>query len=466
MMRSGFEHGSTFYFTIAADVSQPTPQSERHSQVQPLLTGQQALIVDDNPTTLQQLSVQLQTWGMVPYAVRSPRDACKYLEGSESFDVAIWDGQMPEDRDRDRAMAQLQQQQVPTILLTDLWQVRETETNKSGLVRACINKPIKQSQLYNVLMEVCAGVISNEPQVYNNSVPINSQMAEILPLRILLAEDHPVNLKVAVQMLGRLGYRVDTAENGKQVLESLRRQPYDVVFMDVQMPQMDGLEATRRVCEIWSSTSRPRIVAMTANAMQGDREECMAAGMDDYISKPIRIDELVQALRRCEPRRYEPLVVDRGAPAATSQKTSHPPLARSAGELEKLPPASGEPSDRWPTEDTESQDMPLDAETLQALKEIDALQEVIDIYLDSAPQLLQRIQEAVRAEQAEELREAAHSLKSTSAALGAFELSEMAKKMEIMGRFGNTTSASGMLGEIEAEYRRVKKALDEENSNS
>jgi CheY-like chemotaxis protein len=464
MMRSAFESGSTFYFTIAADACQPTPQSENRSRVQPLLAGQTALVVDDNPTTLQQISVQLQAWGMIPRSMRTAQAARQCLEEGDSFHVAIWDGQIPSDSDRDKAMAYLSQKQVPVILLTDLWQTRETETSQSGLVRACINKPVKQSQLYNVLMEVCAGVSPDEPQVYNSSVPINSEMAEILPLRILLAEDHPVNLKVAVQMLGRLGYRIDTAENGKQVLESLKRQPYDVVFMDVQMPEMDGLETTRRICELWSSGSRPRIIAMTANAMQGDREECMASGMDDYISKPIRMNELVQALRRCEPRRHGQVIVDNSDNLQTKQKSTNQPFTTPGNEPEKLPPASSDGSQQFQKPETESNSTPLDGETLQALKEIDALQEVIDIYLDSAPQLLQRIQEAVRTEQPEELREAAHSLKSTSAALGAFDLSEMAKKMEVMGRFGNTASASNMLADIEAEYQRVRKALDEENS--
>lgn len=464
MMRSDFERGSTFYFTIAADACQPTPQSEHRSGIQPLLADKIALVVDDNSTTLQQISVQLQAWGMIPRSMRTAEAARQCLEEGDSFNVAIWDGQIPSDSDRDKAMSYLAQQQVPVILLTDLWQTRETETSQSGLVRACINKPIKQSQLYNVLMEVCAGVSPEEPQVYNSPIPINSEMAEILPLRILLAEDHPVNLKVAVQILGRLGYRIDTAENGKQVLESLKRQPYDVVFMDVQMPEMDGLEATRQICELWSSGSRPRIIAMTANAMQGDREECMASGMDDYISKPIRMNELVQALRRCEPRRHGQLIIDGAGTSQTKQKTTNQPSTAFGNEREKLPPASSDGSQKSQDSDnTEGNSTPLDAETLQALKEIDALQEVIDIYLDSAPQLLQRIQEAVSTEQPEELREAAHSLKSTSAALGAFDLSEMAKKMEVMGRFGNTASASNMLADIEVEYQRVRKALDEEN---
>jgi CheY-like chemotaxis protein len=119
------------------------------------------------------------------------------------------------------------------------------------------------------------------------------------PLRILLAEDNVVN-RAGLRLLSKMGYRADVAGNGQEVLQALKRQPYDVVLMDVQMPEMDGLEATRRICQQWTPRERPHIIAMTANAMQGDREMCLAAGMDDYLSKPIRVEELVKALSRVQ----------------------------------------------------------------------------------------------------------------------------------------------------------------------
>ena len=123
-------------------------------------------------------------------------------------------------------------------------------------------------------------------------------MAQRHPLRILLAEDNVVNQKLALRLLSQMGYRADLAANGIEAIEAIERQTYDVVLMDVQMPEMDGLEATRRIVVRWPAASeRPRIVAMTANAMQGDREECIAAGMDDYVTKPIRVDALVEALQ-------------------------------------------------------------------------------------------------------------------------------------------------------------------------
>ena len=131
---------------------------------------------------------------------------------------------------------------------------------------------------------------------------MDAGMAARHPLRILLAEDNAVNQKLALRLLSQMGYRADVAANGLEAVQAVERQPYDVVLMDVQMPELDGLDATRRICDRWQTRERPRIIAMTASAMQGDREECLAAGMDDYVSKPIRVEELVAALQRSQAR--------------------------------------------------------------------------------------------------------------------------------------------------------------------
>jgi CheY-like chemotaxis protein len=167
---------------------------------------------------------------------------------------------------------------------------------------AFLTKPIKASQLYNVLVGIFAE--AERPAEVDEAVvkrQFDAQMGERLPLRILLAEDNAVNQKLALHLLERMGYRADVAGNGLEAIEAVQRQTYDVVLMDVQMPEMDGLEATRAICREWTQEQRPRIIAMTAGAMKEDRESCLEAGMDDYISKPIRVEELVRALRQCRP---------------------------------------------------------------------------------------------------------------------------------------------------------------------
>jgi CheY-like chemotaxis protein len=162
---------------------------------------------------------------------------------------------------------------------------------------ATLAKPLRQSQLFDTLVSLLAHDEAPKAAPTAAKPRMDAGMAERHPLRILLAEDNVVNQKLALRILQQMGYRADVASNGIEAVECCARQPYDVVLMDVQMPEMDGLEATRRIVARWpGANERPRIVAMTANAMQGDREECLAAGMDDYVTKPIRVEALVGAL--------------------------------------------------------------------------------------------------------------------------------------------------------------------------
>jgi CheY-like chemotaxis protein len=169
------------------------------------------------------------------------------------------------------------------------------------LFSAYLAKPVRQSQLFDTLVTLFAHRPAH-PAVAPAPSRMDAGMAARRPLRILLAEDNVVNQKLALRFLEQIGYRADLASNGIEAVESVERQAYDVVLMDVQMPEMDGLEAARRICARWRPNERPRIVAMTANAMQGDREMCLAAGMDDYLTKPIRVERLVEALNRAAPR--------------------------------------------------------------------------------------------------------------------------------------------------------------------
>ncbi|WP_310389418.1 response regulator, partial [Roseateles sp.] len=252
------------------------------------------LVVDDSATNRRLLALQTAKWGMVPKDCASPAQALAWLRSDEEkFDLAILDMQMP-------AMDGLELAQqirairpnLPLILLTSLG--RQEVGEIEGLFAAYLHKPLRQSQLFDTLMRVLS-LLAEPPLPAENKPRFDLDLAARQPLRILLAEDNAVNQKLALRLLSQMGYRADVASNGIEAVESLERQSYDLVLMDVQMPEMDGLEASREINRRWPA-SRPRIVAMTANAMQGDRELCIAAGMDDYVTKPIRVEALVQAL--------------------------------------------------------------------------------------------------------------------------------------------------------------------------
>jgi CheY-like chemotaxis protein len=181
---------------------------------------------------------------------------------------------------------------LPLVLFSSLGR-REASDD---LFAAALAKPLHQSQLFDTLVTLLGHEGAEKTAQPAAKPKIDASLAERHPLRILLAEDNVVNQKLALRLLQQMGYRADLAGNGIEAIESVERQTYDLVLMDVQMPEMDGLEATRRITARWPAGARPRIVAMTANAMQGDREECLAAGMDDYVVKPIRVDALVEAL--------------------------------------------------------------------------------------------------------------------------------------------------------------------------
>jgi CheY-like chemotaxis protein len=191
--------------------------------------------------------------------------------------------------------ARREAQVLPLVLCSSLGR-RELEADRT-VFAAQLAKPLKPSQLYDALLGIFAGQAPLTRKT-EGSPGLDPEMAQRLPLRILLAEDNAVNQKLALRLLGQLGYRADVAGNGLEAIAALERQRYDVVLMDVQMPELDGLEAARVICQRWPQAERPRLIAVTANAMQGDREQCLEAGMDDYISKPIRVDELVAVLNQ------------------------------------------------------------------------------------------------------------------------------------------------------------------------
>jgi CheY-like chemotaxis protein/HPt (histidine-containing phosphotransfer) domain-containing protein len=464
-VESQVDRGSTFYFTIVvgSDLNSSPIDSDN---LQPQLEGQRLLIVDDNDTNRQILMRQAQSWGLLTCAAASGIEALDLLGQGEGFDMAILDMQMPKMDGLTLAMeiGKLPgYQMLPLVMLNSISPSEKGNPTRLPVdVAAFLTKPIKQSHLYNVLNHILGGQ-SMQVKPSRSTLPeSNLQLAAQLPLRILLAEDNVVNQKVALHLLKLIGYRADVVSDGWEVLDALHRQSYDVVLMDVQMPNMDGLTVTKRICQEWSNqqadgiaATRPRIIAMTANTMQGDREECINAGMDDYLSKPIRLEDLIQALGQCQPNRD-------GENFSTQTQDYQQTMTPGVYSTRLSPPHSGTPAPPHP----------IDAKVLQSFRDMAGetadliLAEMIDCYLEEAPKLLSAIAKAIDQKDAVQLRSGAHNLKASSATLGAITLSNLCRKLEVMSRIGNTEYGVDKLPQLEAEYERVKVALQIERQNA
>ena len=420
---SAVGQGSTFSFSIVV----PAAVSELPtvSTTTPL-AGQRLLLLESNATSRQSLVLQAQAWGAQVCTAASSVEVLQHLRFGERVDAVLLEDQSITTDGQPLAAAIRQQpsgETLPLVLLT-------TNRRSNGVVAALalpfttyLHKPIKQSQFYNALADLFAA-----PRLPASPMHVPSkfdpQMAARLPLRLLLAEDNAVNQKMALLLLARLGYSADVASNGLEVIAALHRQTYDLILMDVQMPEMDGLSATRYICAHWDPAQRPWIVALTANAMQGAREECLDVGMNDYVSKPIQVEALIQALSRCQPR-----------PVLT---LSQPASATTAA---------------------------LDQDVLQALRAMlgdtaaESMVELLDCYLTEAPKLLHAIDAAVAESDAAALHRAAHTLKASSASLGALPLADLCQALETITRTGAVPADPGLVPQLHAEYARVLTAL-------
>ncbi len=454
--------GSIFHFTIRTTAAPSQPRiylRGLHSE----LVGKQLLVIDDNATNRLILKRQAQAWGMSSTAVATGGEALELLRMGHTFDLAILDMQMPE-MDGLTLATEIRQMCpapiLPLVMLTSLGS-REVSDSTNGIEFAAIlNKPIKSSQLYDALI----GVFNKQPiKVKPDSVqpsPFDAQLGQRHPLRILLAEDNVVNQKVALRFLDKLGYRADVAANGLEVIEALKRQPYDVILMDVHMPEMDGLEATRLLRQQWPDTRRPWIIAMTANALQGDRELCLEAGMDDYVSKPVRIEELSRALSESLPLLAQTEEEETSAQPDGVENPVTLPLDLEAelvgAEIEAVLPVEDPAT---PT---------LDPEALAKLREILgeqaalAITELINLFIENGIAMLEKMQAAIEAGDAEEVFRTAHTLKPGGAHMGAMRLAALCTELEEFGQAGQLKEAAEKFAVLETEFRRVKVALEVE----
>jgi len=449
--------GSNFWFTARVGRQR---LATRRAAPRRNLQGLRVLIVDDNATNRELLHHQVASWGMKDGSVDSGAAALARMReaagAGEPYDVVLFDMMMPSMNGLElarRIKSEGSIAGVRLILLTSVGLRGDAVEARRAKIDGYLSKPVRQSDLYNCLATVMGRPAEEYVLVTRHSL---SEKRPSLQGRVLLAEDNPVNQEVILAMVESLGCSVEIAADGVEVLEKLAAGERDLVLMDCQMPRMDGYEATneiRRREDAAGSGRRIPIVALTANAMEGDRERCLAAGMDDYVSKPLKRDTLRAVLEKWLGGGIEDSA---GAPAAAAPTATAVARAGTAGGPAGVQASTGVPENS----------VTIDMKTLESMRPLqrqgqeDVVSRVLGLYLSTAPDMMKELLEAAEKGETVAVHRVAHSLKSSSAMVGALRLSEMCKRLEASAR--QATAGEGMetLREIEAEYGRVVAALE------
>jgi len=437
--------GSTFHFTINFQAeTQSAPFALAGPQ--PKLADLRLLIVDDNATVRRVVAEQAAKWGMVPYSAESPQQALEWLKKGEQYDLGVLDLQMPGMDGLALAMEIHKlpgAAMMPLVLLMPLGLHSDAPGSTHIVFAHTVNKPVKPAQLCEVLVRA---LLSPKAAVRQQPTSKPGQpLAERLPLSILLCDDNAINQKVAAHILQLLGYQPGLAANGREALDALDREPYNLIFMDVMMPEMDGLEATRAIRERQKAGatnyhSSIVIVAMTAQAMQGDREKCLAAGMDDYLAKPIRPKDVRAVIERWGSQSAP------AAPAAPAPKADVPAPAP-ASKADAPAPAVEEP--------------PVEMDILNDLTDgnADSLRELVDLFFKQTTQQLEQLEAAVRANKADDVRRVAHSCAGASATLGMTRFVPLLRELEKQGASGALTTAAQVYEDAAREFKLIQNFL-------
>ncbi|MST95317.1 MAG: response regulator [Pedosphaera sp.] len=421
--------GAAFHFTISTKASAATAPPNWQT-AQPQLTGKRLLIGEDNATNQRVIKHRAEQWGMTCECAATAAQALELITRSPAFDVVLLDAQIP-DADGLTLAGEIRKitggLRLPIVLLSSV-RLRSDDPRAAELgVSVSVHKPIRPAQLLDALCRALS-VQSQREKKAPSTPSLDSSLSRRMPLRVLLADDNAINQKVGLSVLNKLGYRADLAANGLEVITALEHKVYDVLFLDVQMPEMDGLECARQICHRWTRDKRPVIIAMTGNALMGDREKCLTAGMDDYISKPVRMGELQAALERWGPtktRKFDTTYFNRPDQSPAADALDKSILA----ELRDIPPTEG----------------------------VSMLRELIELFLDSVPARIAQI-EAFAADPPK-LAFHAHALKSMSLNLGCKRIVELSGKLEEVGRAGTVQDALPLIRELEAAFIETKPHL-------
>ncbi len=413
--------GSVFTVTLQIRLAPSTEPAEFLQRDAPALSGKRLLIVDDNLTNRRILTKLALLWGMAPSTFATALEALDRVRHGDTFDVAVLDMSMPDIDGIDLALQIRRRrtaQELPIVLLTSLGQRQMLQVGQSVDWAACLSKPIKAAQLFSTLVAVVQG---RAPGVVQAAPAQPPQRAGRKTLRVLLAEDNEVNQRVSMRLLQHLGYEPDLAVDGRQALLAVARQTYDVVLMDIQMPEIDGVQAARQIVRQRGPHGLPRIIAMTANAMPGDRELYISAGMDGYLPKPIEVADLAAALEHVT-------VLARHHADGAGDGVVDP------SRLEHL-------------------------RTLQDESQPSLVRELIDLFLGDSAGHVRRIAQAHENGDAQALRAQAHRFLSATQNIGALRLSGLCAELERLAKAGLLQEATPILAELARERDRAHAAL-------
>jgi PAS domain S-box-containing protein len=445
--------GSVFWFT--ARLTKQLESAHTSVGIGDELVNLHVLIVDDNETNCRILQHQTNAWkmrsGVAMDAAKALAELRRAFVASDPYQLVLLDMQMPGTNGLTLARsikAESDLANVRLVLLSSIGGRIDSEELRAAGIDNCLVKPIKQSLLFDSIATVMgAGAASETSKAKKISPPSSFPAATTQKLRILLAEDNTVNQQVAIGLLQKLGYRADAVADGTEVLEALERIRYDVVLMDCQMPQLDGYETTSRIRQLEQKRTPPfdwkapvHIIAMTANAMEGDREKCLNAGMNDYLSKPVRKKELKAALDR----RGE---VQPNGVAEPSVKSEHARV-----HLETISAQSDKSS---------SGEILVDIDRLRDVTddEPDRMQQLIDLYLTQAVPMLDGLNEAIQTNSSGDVARIAHKFVGSSVSCGVEAFTLPLRELERLGQEGDLSGAHALLDDVRRKFPRVRSAF-------
>jgi CheY-like chemotaxis protein/HPt (histidine-containing phosphotransfer) domain-containing protein len=454
------DHGSTFHFTLNTCAEAAQAQSP-FTMPHPRLKGQRLLVVEDNATIRRALVEYAQQWGMVTRDFNNLASAVETFGRGQVFDVALVDGQLPgidpatvADAIRKAANSPA----LPVLLMTPP-AVRAESTQNNF-----ITKPVKPLQLLSAIIKSISGAAPAAKKVAAES-KLDPKLAERLPLSVLLVDDNVINQKVASRLLQQMGYKADVAGNGQEAVRALEKKPYDVILMDVQMPIMDGLEATRQIRARQRSTpphphfAKPiMIVAMTANAMAGDREKCVTAGMDDYVPKPVRPEALQAALQG-----FASQLTAARTPSVGAAEASKPTEAPAEAVRLTTPVSRGStPQPTRTSPPAPSGPAPVDIDRLNEFSGgmADNFNELVNLYLSQTTEQLEHMRSALKGGDYVKLSRIAHSCAGASATCGMVGIVPILKELEHVAGVGDLAASVPLIDQTATEFIRIKTWLE------